>query len=467
MNRRRPGMPNAGKRSHRASVAVLAAGLLTLGLFGSARAIITPSADALTIAQSIASPSVTVTGASFVAIPPNNTPNGVSNSAIGGFPVDGTSYGILTSGNASGVDQVGTFQSTSNGGAAVRGDTDRDVSVLKIDLTVPAGANCLSFNFKFMSEEFPNFVGSAFNDAFIAELDTTSWTTNGSTIFAPNNFAFDSSNDVVSINSTGIGGMTPADGAGTAFDGNTSGNPGADSAGAATKLLSASTQVTGGAHSLYLSLFDQGDQILDSAVFLDNLRALTVANPAVDCKAGALQTARLTLVKTVENAGGGTAAVTDWTLSASGPSPISGTSGSAGVTNAVVVPGQYVLSETTGPANYTPGAWACTAGTLNINVLTLAADQNATCTIKNTFVPPVTVTAAPIVTPAPTLETPIPTSVVAATVAPAPVITLPPTTTSVHGQATAADLGLTVLLLSGVVAVVLIVAPMPARKRRR
>ncbi len=86
----------------------------------------------------------------------------------------------------------------------------------------------------------------------------------------------------MSINSTGLGGMTPAAGTGTAFDG-----AGGDSNGAATDLLSAFSQVTPGAHSVYFSIFDQGDQALDSAVFLDNLRAGFVTNPAVDCKSGA------------------------------------------------------------------------------------------------------------------------------------------------------------------------------------
>ena len=39
----------------------------------------------------------------------------------------------------------------------------------------------------------------------------------------------------------------------------------------ATRLLRASTPVTPGRHHLYLSIFDQGDRIYDSAVFLDNL----------------------------------------------------------------------------------------------------------------------------------------------------------------------------------------------------
>jgi hypothetical protein len=344
-------------------------------------AVITPTSTALTIAQAIASSSVTVTGASFAAVPPSGTPNGVSTSVLGGFPVDGASYGILTSGDVSSVDQPGTFADTGNGGPNVRGDSDEDVSILKIDLTVPQGANCLSFNFKFLSEEFPTYVGSSFNDAFIAELDTSDWTTSGSAITAPHNFAFDAALEVVSINSTGIGGMTPANGAGTAFDG-----AGENTDGAATVLLGAATPVTSGAHSLYLSLFDQGDDSLDSAVFLDNLRIGSVPNPATDCKAGATQPALLTLVKSVTNTGGGTQAPAAWTLSATGPTTIEGATGSAAVTSAAVSPGTYTLGET-GPTGYSAGAWSCQGGSLTGASLVLTANQTATCSITNTFVP--------------------------------------------------------------------------------
>ncbi len=74
-------------------------------------ATITPTGTALTIAQAIASASATVTGA-FETLPPSGTPNGVSTSPIGGFPIDGADYGILTTGNVSNVDQIGTFAST-------------------------------------------------------------------------------------------------------------------------------------------------------------------------------------------------------------------------------------------------------------------------------------------------------------------------------------------------------------------
>jgi len=343
----------------------------------------TPTWSALQIAQSLSSNSVSVTSASFSALPPNNFPNGVYTSPLGGFPVDGSTFGILTSGDVNSVDQPGTFANTDDSGGSVRGDTDLDVSILKIDLAIPQGANCLSFNFKFFSEEYPGFVGSSFNDAFIAELDTSDWTTSGSTISAPHNFAFDSSGDVVSINSTGLGGMSAANGVGTAFDGTTTG-PEADPSGGATDLLGAATPVTAGPHSVYLSLFDQGDAAYDSAVFMDNLRVGSVPNPALDCTPGATQPAHLTLTKSVNNTGGGTAAATDWTLSATGPTSISGSTGSPAVTNAVVSPGTYTLGES-GPSGYIPGAWSCTGSGLTGSSLNLAPGDNVSCSITNTF----------------------------------------------------------------------------------
>ena len=53
----------------------------------------------------------------------------------------------------------------------------------------------------------------------------------------------------------------------------------------ATPLLSASTPIDAGAHSLYLSIFDQGDHILDSAVFVDAL-VLGTTGPG-GCQPGA------------------------------------------------------------------------------------------------------------------------------------------------------------------------------------
>ena len=50
---------------------------------------------------------------------------------------------------------------------------------MRIRVHVPKGANCLSFRFKFLSEEFPEFVGTEYNDAFIAEVDhSPTWKAN-------------------------------------------------------------------------------------------------------------------------------------------------------------------------------------------------------------------------------------------------------------------------------------------------
>ena len=98
--------------------------------------------------------------------------------------------------------------------------------------------------------------------------------------------------------------------------------------------------------------------------------------------------AHLTLGKSVDNTGGGTALATAWTLSATGPTPISGSDGDASITNAAVDAGTYTLAESGGPSGYTAGSWACTGGTLTGSSLVLAPGDTASCSITNTFVPP-------------------------------------------------------------------------------
>ncbi|MGO4780375.1 hypothetical protein AB4084_33355, partial [Lysobacter sp. 2RAB21] len=73
------------------------------------------------------------------------------------------------------------------------------------------------------------------------------------------------------------------------------------------------------------------------------------------------QAATLTLIKTVTNDNGGTATINEFPLTATGPTTITGVSGTATVTNAAVGAGTYVLSEIN-VAGYTAGAWTCTAG---------------------------------------------------------------------------------------------------------
>jgi hypothetical protein len=212
-----------------------------------------------------------------------NNPAAGSDVGLTSFPAAGASYAILSSGNTGFADDPDDEDdaSASNGGSFYpeRGLGDvNDLVSLRINVDVPASANCLRIDFRFLSEEFPNFVGSSVNDAFVAELDSSNFTAApppAAEIDAPNNFAFapradnPAVDDVVSVNSAG---MSEANAAGSTYDG-------------ATPRLRASTPITPGEHSVFLTVFDQGDSILDSAVFLDNL--VLAAVPPASCTAGA------------------------------------------------------------------------------------------------------------------------------------------------------------------------------------
>ena len=185
-------------------------------------------------------------------------------------PAEGTSA-LLTSGdiaNAPGPnDDTGA---TTGNGTDLRGA--RDVSILRLDLNVPMGANCLSFDLAFQSEEFPEYVNQGFNDGFLAELDASDWSVDGEAITAPNNFAFDSAGGIVSVNSAFFSPDRVITETGSQYDGS-------------TPLLNVRRPITPGAHVLYLSIFDAGDAALDSGAFVDRLQA-GAAGPG-GCSAGA------------------------------------------------------------------------------------------------------------------------------------------------------------------------------------
>jgi len=259
-------MSIAGRRARHALGWGLATGLLLTVMpivpqAAQAAGSITASRDANAVTSALTMTSGVVTSAAFDAIPPSGNPAAVSTQPLTAFPSDSSSYAILSTGDATqaGVNDQSQFTSVSDGGGNLRGNTDYDATVLKIGLNVPGTANCLQFDFQFLSEEFPEFKGSAYNDAFIAELDSSNWTTSGSNITAANNFAFDEDGNEISINSLGETRVTAGQAAGTIYDGG-------------TFPLVASKSVTPGSHALYLSLFDQGDSIYDSAVFIDGLR---------------------------------------------------------------------------------------------------------------------------------------------------------------------------------------------------
>jgi hypothetical protein len=255
------------------SAATVAAGLLAAPSAANADIIEYPRDPSATpLARAMAGDPGIVRRAVFSAVPPSSKPAAVSTTKLGGFPRSGESFAILSTGNARIADDPNREPDagSQSRGPSIRGA--RDVVIMRIDLDIPSDANCLSFNFRFLSEEYPEFVGDAYNDAFIAELDNSSWTAatkDDPTVRAPRNFARDRKGNPIRINRAGVETMRRRNARGTTYDG-------------ATRLLRASTPVTPGRHRLYLSIFDQGDRVYDSAVFLDNLRA----NSRRPCRSG-------------------------------------------------------------------------------------------------------------------------------------------------------------------------------------
>lgn len=241
------------------SAALLAA---ALGAAPAAEAKVTATRSAKKIALAIARRPSLVRSARWVKLPPNGRPAAVSTTRLVSFPRAGSSYGILSTGDATLIDRPNDSEATStdNGGALYRGT--RDTVSLRIDVNVPRRARCLSISFRFLSEEFPEFTGSDFNDAFLAELDRNDWSSKAGDplVRAPHNFAFVRHQRPITVNSTGDFAVTAQRARGTTYD-------------AGTRRLRASHLVKPGRHTVYLTIFDQGDRQYDSSVVLDKLEA--------------------------------------------------------------------------------------------------------------------------------------------------------------------------------------------------
>ncbi|KQX08225.1 hypothetical protein [Leifsonia sp. Root1293] len=131
--------------------------------------------------------------------------------------------------------------------------------------------------------------------------------------------------------------------------------------------------------------YTAGDWVCEGADVVDGVVSVE-AGDAVTCtivNTFELADPKLTLVKVVS---GGSASPTDWVLSAAGPTPITGATGSTAVTAAEVLPGDYVLSESDGPDGYTAGDWTCVGGTVADDTVTVDWGDDVVCSITNTAV---------------------------------------------------------------------------------
>jgi hypothetical protein len=222
------------------------------------------TADQLVAAMKI--PQANVVSATLTTSDPTGV--GVGTAALGRFfPRQGGNFAILSTGLASSAEAPNDSDSTSTTLTGLDTSQGEDMVQLRIVLAPPPGAQCLGFDFSFFSEEFPEFVGSPFNDVFLAELGGSNFQIVGSNITAPLNFAVDPTGNLISINS--VFGVSPN--TQSTYDGATS----------ALRAVAALGPSAFPNVELVLTIADLGDSIYDSAVFLDNFSFSTTG-----CSAG-------------------------------------------------------------------------------------------------------------------------------------------------------------------------------------
>ncbi len=131
-----------------------------------------------------------------------------------------------------------------------------DMTQIVLRLRVPANAEGLAFDFIFLSSEYPEWVGSEFNDTFYAMMKDE-------TAGGPrNNISFDTNNKAITVNNDFF---TPGaqDLTGTGYDSDASSTP---------WLTTRAPVEPGSIIEIIFSIHDEGDGILDSAVVIDNFR---------------------------------------------------------------------------------------------------------------------------------------------------------------------------------------------------
>jgi hypothetical protein len=132
--------------------------------------------------------------------------------------------------------------------------SSNDVAALEVTFTL-AAPSAIAFDFVFGSIEYPDFT-SSFTDAFLAFLDGTA---------VANQITFDAANQAVQVGATFASALSTGD-LDTAF-GNRHGLLG--------PLTTISPILSAGTHTIRFEIGDVNDPILDSGVFINNLRTTT------------------------------------------------------------------------------------------------------------------------------------------------------------------------------------------------
>jgi len=182
-----------------------------------------------------------------------------------GFPIRGTTYAAISTGNAADAPKLNTEGSLSTELDGLNTKQGYDLVQLSVTLRVPPEATGWLVDYKFLTEEYPEYVGSIYNDAVLVETPYSEFKIPGdATIQAPNNVALDPNGHMVSVNTADIIGMSPWRSVSTTYDGGTATLT-------AGKALPAGRKIV----TIVFSVMDLGDPVWDTTVFLDNFRFVT------------------------------------------------------------------------------------------------------------------------------------------------------------------------------------------------
>ncbi len=176
------------------------------------------------------------------------------------FPTEGNTFLILSTGVAADAKLPNNEEDLSTELDGLNNPQGHDMVQLDLTLETPLDMTCMRFDWAFFSEEYPEWVGSEFNDGFVVQIGGKSFSIVGNQIVVSptdSNIARDPvDSSVMDVSSV----LAFHGGTGTTYDG-------------ATDLLTASVPVISGEKlQVVFYIQDLGDSIFDSAVFLDNLR---------------------------------------------------------------------------------------------------------------------------------------------------------------------------------------------------
>jgi hypothetical protein len=164
-------------------------------------------------------------------------------------PYNAPTFGLMSTGNVNNIESLEDYDYPGSGGDTSAGDR----AAFSFDIEVPEYANSFSFNFYFLSREYPEWVGSKYNDTFEVHLLSDAY---------QGQIVFDAFGNEVTVNNALFTVVNSADLVGTGFD-----------ADGGTGWVTTIAPCTGG-ETMYLEfeIYDVADGVWDSAVLLDNFQ---------------------------------------------------------------------------------------------------------------------------------------------------------------------------------------------------